>query len=172
VGHHHGHDDADAATHDGWQEVLRAKGHRLTPQREMVLRAVDRLGHATPDEVLQAVREESSALNISTVYRTLELLESLGLVRHSHLSDRAPTYHSTAGPQHAHLVCRSCGSVTEVTPDQLAPALQTIEAEQGFSVDVGHLAIFGLCRKCRDAPEETGTDTGEHTGAHPRHSRE
>ncbi len=119
----------------------------------MVLRAVDRLGHATPDEVLQAVREESGALNISTVYRTLELLESLGLVRHSHLSDRAPTYHSTVGPQHAHLVCRSCGSVAEVTPEQLGPALQAIEAEQGFSVDVGHLAIFGLCRNCRDAAE-------------------
>ena len=142
---------ASETTREGWQELLREKGHRLTPQREMVLRAVDRLGHATPDEVLQAVREESSALNVSTVYRTLELLESLGLVRHSHLSDRAPTYHSTTGPQHAHLVCRSCGSIAEVTPEQLAPAVRSIDAEQGFSVDVGHLAIFGLCRDCRVA---------------------
>src|ERR687897_723206 len=60
-----------------WQQLLRDKGYRLTPQRELVLSAVDRLGHATPDEILAAVREQSSAVNVSTVYRTLELLEEL-----------------------------------------------------------------------------------------------
>ena len=74
---------------DDWQLTLRSKGYRLTPQRELVLRAVERLGHATPDEVLTAVREESQAVNVSTVYRTLELLEDLGLVRHAHITDRA-----------------------------------------------------------------------------------
>ena len=59
-----------------WQSTLRSKGYRLTPQRELVLRAVERLGHATPDEVLTAVREESQAVNVSTVYRALELLEA------------------------------------------------------------------------------------------------
>src|SRR3954471_9169306 len=98
-----------AGAHPGdWQRVLREKGYRLTPQRELVLSAVDRLGHATPDEVLGAVREQSAAVNISTVYRTLELLEELGLVRHTHITDRTPTYHSTATPQHVHLVCRGC----------------------------------------------------------------
>ena len=59
-------------------ERLRNSGKRLTPQREMILRAVDALGHATPDEVLAEVRKQSSAINISTVYRTLEVLEELG----------------------------------------------------------------------------------------------
>ena len=59
--------------------------------------------------MLAAVRRQSQAVNISTVYRTLELLEELGLVRHAHLSDRAPTYHSTTEPEHVHLVCRDCG---------------------------------------------------------------
>ena len=54
------------------------------------------------------MREESQAVNVSTVYRTLELLEELGLVRHAHISDRAPTYHSTTAPEHVHLVCRDC----------------------------------------------------------------
>jgi Fur family ferric uptake transcriptional regulator len=135
---------------DEWQHLLRDKGYRLTPQREMVLRAIDRLGHATPDEVLHAVREESSALNVSTVYRTLELLEELGLVRHSHLSDRAPTYHSTKTPQHAHLVCRACGTIAELEPGQLAPALEVFEAVHGFTADIGHLTVFGLCRDCQE----------------------
>src|SRR5919112_4852114 len=101
-----------------WQQLLREKGYRLTPQRELVLAAVDELGHATPDQVLAAVRERSSAVNVSTVYRTLELLEELGLVRHTHISDRAPTYHSTAAPEHVHLVCRTCGVVLEAEPEE------------------------------------------------------
>ena len=76
-----------------------SSGYRLTPQRELILAAVDRLGHATPDEVLAEVREHSTAVNVSTVYRTLEVLEELGLVRHAHLSDRAPTYHSVDRPR-------------------------------------------------------------------------
>ena len=70
---------------------LRDSGYRLTPQRELILAAVEKLGHATPDEVLAEVREHSSAVNASTVYRTLEVLEGLGLVRHAHLSGRRPT---------------------------------------------------------------------------------
>ena len=133
-----------------WQATLREKGYRLTPQRELVLRAVDRLGHATPDEILAAVREESQAVNVSTVYRTLELLEELGLVRHNHISDRAPTYHSTAGPDHVHLVCRGCGGITEVAPEIVAPMTDTLRAEYGFSTDIGHLTVFGTCRRCAD----------------------
>lgn len=132
-----------------WQSRLRAKGYRLTPQRELVLRAVDRLGHATPDEILGAVREESSAVNISTVYRTLELLEELGLVRHAHLSDRAPTYHSTTGPAHAHLVCRTCGRVSELPLETLTPMTERLESEHNFVPDVGHLTVFGHCQDCR-----------------------
>jgi Fur family ferric uptake transcriptional regulator len=120
----------------------------LTPQRELVLRAVERLGHATPDEVLTAVRQESQAVNVSTVYRTLELLEELGLVRHAHITDRAPTYHSTAGPTHVHLVCRGCQAVTEVEPTVVEPLGDTLRDRFGFSTDVGHLTIFGLCRTC------------------------
>ncbi len=135
-------------TQTDWQERLRAQGYRLTPQRELVLAAVDRLGHGTPDEILTAVREQSEAVNISTIYRTLELLESLALVRHTHLSDRAPTYHSTTGPEHVHLKCRGCGEVTEADPELFGPMLESLGAEHGFTVDLGHLTVFGHCRKC------------------------
>ena len=97
-----------------WRQALREKGYRLTPQRELILAAVDELGHATPDEVLAHVQQQASTVNASTVYRTLEVLEGLGLVRHAHLSDRAPTYHSTRGHEHFHLVCRDCHKVVSV----------------------------------------------------------
>jgi Fur family transcriptional regulator, ferric uptake regulator len=141
------HDHSPVRPED-WQERLRAKGYRLTPQRELVLHAVERLGHATPDEVLAAVREESSAINISTVYRTLELLEELELVRHAHITDRAPTYHSSTAPPHVHLVCRTCGRVIEVDPALVDPMTRSLHERYGFATDVGHLTVFGSCADC------------------------
>lgn len=133
------------------RDRLRERGFRLTAQRELVLAAVDRLGHATPDEVHAEV---SSAVNLSTVYRTLEVLEGVGLVRHAHLSDRAPTYHSVRDREHFHLVCRNCQRVTSVDPEQAAPFLARLDTEFGFVADVGHLTVFGECRTCEAVEED------------------
>src|ERR1700755_1436430 len=130
-------------TGDDWRERLREKGYRLTPQRELILQAVEQLEPATPDEVLAEVRRHSTAVNASTVYRTLEVLEELELVRHAHLSDRAPTYHSTSDHEHFHLVCRNCHKVISVDPVVIEPLARRLEEEQGFVIDVGHLAVFG-----------------------------
>ena len=128
---------------------LRDSGYRLTPQRELILAAVDTLGHATPDEVLAEVREHAQAVNASTVYRTLEVLEELGLVRHAHLRDRAPTYHTVTDHEHFHLVCRNCRRVISVDPNVLTPLLRQLESDHRFAVDVGHLTVFGRCEECR-----------------------
>lgn len=133
---------------DDWRTKLRKGGYRLTPQRELILCAVDELGHATPDEVLAHVRTQSSAVNVSTVYRTLEVLEELGLVRHAHLSDRAPTYHSVTDHEHFHLVCRNCGRVVSVDPAVLQPVMTDLLEQFGFVPDIGHLTVFGHCAAC------------------------
>ena len=136
-------------SHGDWRERLRGSGYRLTPQRELILRAVDKLGHATPDQVLAEVRTHSSAINLSTVYRTLEVLEGLGLVKHAHLSDRAASYHSVrGGPEHFHLVCRNCHRVFSVEAGEVAPFVERLRAQRGFSADVGHLTIVGTCEEC------------------------
>lgn len=131
-----------------WQSLLRSKGYRLTPQRELVLAAVESLGHATPDEVFAEVRSRSEAINLSTVYRTLELLDELGLIRHAHLSDRAPTYHSARGHEHSHLVCRHCRRSFSVGRGEVERALAPLVAERGFDPDYGHLTVFGTCAEC------------------------
>ena len=133
-----------------WRAALREKGYRLTPQRELILAAVDELGHATPDEVLAHVQQQASTVNASTVYRTLEVLEELGLVRHAHLSDRAPTYHTTRGHEHFHLVCRGCREVISVDAAKAAPFVEVLGADLGFTPDLGHLTVFGHCRNCKD----------------------
>lgn len=131
-----------------WQTRLRESGHRLTPQRELVLAAIETLGHATPDEVYAEVRRHSAAINLSTVYRTLELLDDLGLIRHAHLSDRAPTYHSVTGHEHSHLVCRGCRTTISVGRAAIEAALGPLAAEHGFQPDYPHLTVFGLCADC------------------------
>ncbi len=137
---------------------LREQGLRLTPQRELILQAVEELRHATPDEVLAHVRSRAGSVNASTVYRTLEVLEELGLVRHTHLSDRAPTYHSTTEHEHVHVVCRRCHSVRSYDPAVVAPLVAALGAD-GFTVDVGHLAVFGVCADCSAAAAASGEPT-------------
>jgi len=135
-------------------EVLRARGLRLTAQRQLVLEAVYDLGHATPEQVHTAVREVAAGVNITTIYRTLELLEELGLVTHTHLSHGSPTYHAAGGHQHVHLVCRTCGEVTEMDPAVLQPLVSRLADERGFAVDVGHVALFGVCGACGEREQE------------------
>ena len=129
-------------------DQLRSRGLRLTPQRQLVLDAVTLLGHSTPDQVHAAVAQKAAGVNITTVYRTLELLEELGLVTHAHLSHGAPTYHAVGEQQHVHLVCRACGGVDEVEPELLAPLAHTLRQSRSFVVDIGHVALFGVCAGC------------------------
>jgi Fur family ferric uptake transcriptional regulator len=131
-----------------WRADLRARGHRLTPQRELVLQAVQNLEHATPERVLEDVRRTSSSINLSTVYRTLDLLEKLGLVSHTHLGHGAPAYHAMSEPDHVHLVCRSCQRVTEVDTDVATGLVEAVAEAEGFATDVRHLTLFGYCREC------------------------
>jgi Fur family ferric uptake transcriptional regulator len=118
-------------------EQLRSRGLRLTAQRQLVLDAVYRLGHATPDQVHAEVAKTAAGVNITTIYRTLELLEQLGLVTHAHLTHGAPTYHAIGEDEHAHLVCRACGCIVEIAPEVLAPLASQLAAESGFRLDIG-----------------------------------
>jgi Fur family ferric uptake transcriptional regulator len=127
---------------------LRSRGLRLTAQRQLVLDAVAALGHATPDQVHAEVARTAAGVNITTVYRTLDLLEDLGLVTHAHLSHGAPTYHAASDQRHVHLVCRACHHVTEVPSDILAPLAQNLKRDESFLVDIEHVALFGLCGAC------------------------
>ena len=124
---------------------LRARGMRMTPQRENVLAAVRQLRHATPEQLSEAV----PGVDITTVYRTLEVLEEIGLVRHTHLGHGAPTFRP-ADDQHVHVVCHACGRVSDA-PETLADELaDRLRAEQGFVLDRSHFTVFGQCRDCTE----------------------
>jgi Fur family transcriptional regulator, ferric uptake regulator len=151
----HEHAPAERRADDGapLAERLRSAGLRLTHQRERVLAAVAAVEHATPEAIGARLREEAAPgttpPDTSTVYRTLELLERLGLVWHTHLGKGAPVYHAAEHP-HLHVVCQSCGAIASADPGLLDAAAERLAADLGFTVDVGHVALSGTCAACRD----------------------
>ena len=128
--------------------VLHERGLRMTPQPQLVLDAVRALGHASPEKICTRVQASAPAVNITTVYRTLDLLERIGMVRHTHLGHGAPTY-SEQEHQHVHLVCHSCGTVTEISTDLMDELARRLLTESGFALDATHVALSGACRSCR-----------------------
>ena len=121
----------------------------MTPQRQRVLDAVSRLGHATPEDVVAEVAGDGGpTLAPSTVYRALEALESLRIVGHTHLDHRAPSYHLADHADHIHLVCRTCGRVQECPKELAAGFAGNVLAGSGFVADVTHMAIHGECSTC------------------------
>lgn len=138
-------DDADGP--EDLRRTLHQRGFRMTPQRQLVLDAVRDLGHATPERICAQVQAVAPAVNITTIYRTLDLLEKLGLVRHTHLGHGAPNY-SEAEHQHVHLVCHECGAVTETPTDLMNELSSRLRGSVGFELDVTHVALSGRCRDC------------------------
>lgn len=151
--HPHPPRDAPSSGDQPLAQRLRARGLRLTTQRRQVLAAVAALEHATPEEIATRLRADAgpdgAAPDTSTVYRTLELLERLGLVWHTHLGKGAPVYHAAEHP-HLHVVCAGCGAISSVDPALLDGAAERLAADLGFALDVGHVALSGTCRACRE----------------------
>ena len=141
-------------------DKLRARGFRLTPQREQVLEAMHLLPElATAEGISEAVRSRGAVVDTATVYRTLELLQELGFVtvvdrgaserRYSLLSGESP---------HPHLVCELCGRVTAAYSKDLA-AISELEARYGFSPSIDRLTILGRCADCRGAVDASTKDS-------------
>lgn len=134
-----------------WQERLRAGGHRITPQRASILAAVAELEHPTPESILQHLKPSEPTLNASTVYRTLAVLQDLGLITHAHIGSGSPVYHLADTPPHIHLSCLSCGAVESLPVPAGATFAAEVESVNGFRIDPTHSAIFGVCARCRAA---------------------
>ena|SRR5215207_4351475 len=129
----------------------------MTTQRQLVLDAVRELEHATPERICDFVQRTAPAVNITTVYRTLDLLSELGLVRHAHLGHGAPVY-STEGHEHVHLVCHRCGEVSQAPCEVLDGAADALRAANGFQLDATHLALSGTCGPCSSKDQCSSRD--------------
>ena len=129
--------------------VLHDQGYRLTPQRMMVVEAIeDSHDHISAEEIHSKARTKYPYLNISTVYRTLELLKEKGLVAETDLGGGRFLYHPVGKAQHHHLVCRKCGKVRDIEINLLDRLKDELKAEYDFEAELEHIAIFGSCKDC------------------------
>ena len=105
--------------------------------------------HISAEEIYAQVRAKYAYANISTIYRTLELLKELGLVNEIALGDGRVRYHPAEKAHHHHLVCQSCGRIIDLPESALIPLEQALSSDYRFKADLKHLAVFGLCVDCQ-----------------------
>ena len=129
---------------------LTEQGYRLTPQRIMILSAIENShDHISAEEIYAQVVAKYPNVNISTVYRTLELLKQLGLVTETDLGGGRVRYHPAEKGHHHHLVCQECGAIIDLDESVLSSVKDILLREYGFVADLRHLAIFGRCVNCK-----------------------
>jgi Fur family transcriptional regulator, ferric uptake regulator len=135
-----------------WDSVgdgLRRRGLRWTPQRRTVVEVLAEAdGHVTGVEVLERCRARDPRTIPSTVYRTLDVLEELGLVHHVHGPNGREEFHVRPLERHGHLHCTSCGATWELDEDRAQIVAGALRAGDGFEIDIGHVTLVGTCRGC------------------------
>lgn len=128
---------------------LSKHGYRMTPQRMMILSAIENSDdHISAEEIYSQVVAKYPNVNISTIYRTLELLKRLGLATETDLGEGRVRYHPVGKGHHHHLVCRECGATIDLDESLLVPLKDALLREHGFIADLRHLAILGRCVNC------------------------
>jgi Fur family ferric uptake transcriptional regulator len=134
---------------DALLDVLRADGGRITTGRRAIVTALVTAHdhHLTADAVAAAVQAQHPDVHLSTIYRTLDVLEQSGAVDRVNLGPGGAVYH-LADRAHHHLVCDSCGTVVEVADDVFAPLAAELEQRHGFDLSGRHLSLSGRCSRC------------------------
>lgn len=136
------------------RDLLRQRGLRWTPQRRVLLEVLAGAdGHITGTELVDGCRAVDPSTTPSTVYRTLDVLEDLGLVRHSHGADGREEFHVLPAAEHGHIHCASCGRTWEISEGEAAEIIALLERDRGFALELSHLTVVGRCDTCRaEAP--------------------
>lgn len=130
-------------------EVLRKRGYRLTPQRHMILSVIQEADeHLSIEQISERVQQYNPYVSLSTIYRTLELLRKLGLVRESHFPGEQPHYEAADGQAHHHLVCRRCRTIVHLDDTLLGDLHMQLQEQHHFHQLTLDLAAFGYCDAC------------------------
>jgi Fur family ferric uptake transcriptional regulator len=134
---------------------LRQRGFRITPQREMIIEIIAHSDtHLTAEEIYKQVCQRTHALNLATIYRTLELLVETGAISRVDLGQGQVSYAARHHGPHMHLVCRCCGGVISASQELLETLDAQLQAHYGFTADLQHISIPGICPACHSAPPD------------------
>jgi Fur family ferric uptake transcriptional regulator len=140
-----------AGQETNYAALMHERGFRNTLQRQFILEALrESKGHTTAEAVVERVQAKAAAVNRATVYRTLDFLCEQRLVVAANIGGQT-VYELAGEAPHHHLVCLRCGSQEPLDHGVVEPFFTKIERDNGFVVQTNHLALFGICRQCRDA---------------------
>ncbi|MDK2918527.1 MAG: Fur family transcriptional regulator, ferric uptake regulator [Candidatus Petromonas sp.] len=136
------------------KEILKEKGYKLTPQRRAILDTIikNQGEHLSTEEVYDYVKKDCPEIGLATVYRTLQLLDDLGVITKINLDDGCARYElniNSEDHQHHHLICSKCGNILEVEVDLLEHLENEIQKNYDFEVKDHKVKFFGLCSKCK-----------------------
>lgn len=139
------------------RQQLRQRGLRWTPQRRAVVEVLaGSEGHVTGAELIERCRAIDPSTIPSTVYRTLDVLEELGLVQHGHGADGREEFHVVPEGRHGHLYCATCGGQWEIHAGPAGAIVEALRASHGFEVDLSHVTVVGRCHDCAAAAAPRG----------------
>ncbi len=152
---------------DGAVQALRERGVRLTSARRLALEGLYAAeGPVSAEQIAAGLSGRIPPSDVASVYRNLETLERLGLVRHVHLGHGPGLYAPAGRDDHEYLVCEGCGRHRTVEPAALEAIREVIRAQTGYTARFSHFPLVGLCPACADPREpeaagETGLETGD-----------
>ena len=140
---------------EGLKETLKQKGYKLTPQRRAILNGIIKSegSHLTAEELYDLVKIDCPEIGLATIYRTVQLLEEMNVIRKLDLDDGCSRYelnHEDENHQHHHLICNVCGNVLEVQGDLLEELESIVEKKYNFKIKDHSLKFYGLCEKCEE----------------------
>lgn len=132
---------------------IATRGLKATRQRQLILETfLSAHGHVSVDDVLAKVRSADPKVSAATVYRTMKLLADAGLANAQHFGDGQVRYEAAAGKSHHdHLICTTCGQITEFEDDRIESLQEAAARSHGFRVEHHKLEIYGVCRTCQRA---------------------
>ncbi|MCL4859993.1 MAG: transcriptional repressor [Caldilineaceae bacterium] len=141
---------------DATIDRLRAAGYKITPPRLAVLQVIKQEGeHLNPAEILARAQAIHPSVGRATVYRTLELLTQLNIVRPIYVGESGPTYIRAEGGHH-HLVCSDCGKIVDFDQCVAEQMVDELTERFGFVIKSHLLEFYGLCGDCQGAPNHPG----------------
>lgn len=149
-----------------FKNFIDEKGLKKTRQRNQILEAfLSAGGHSSTEELHRSIRDKHPSIGYATVYRTLKLFAQSGIAREIHFGDGQTRYEPLVeGEHHDHLVCQSCGSITEFTEYDIEQLQEEVARRHGFTIQNHKLELYGICSVCVGRNQSSESDSKKNGG--------
>src|ERR671939_605143 len=131
-----------------FERILKDRGYRLTNQRRIIVHELEGERHLSAEEIYDRVKGGHTELGLCTVYRTIDLLTELGIVRKDDFGEGYSRYELATERMHHHARCRECGTVIEFNEELMEYLVLQVERETGFVTDLYEITLYGRCKEC------------------------